>query len=334
MHAEIIAELAQGFEGDLKQAKLLVRAAAAAGADAAKFQCVFADELATPDYEYYELFKGLEMPFNDWNELKQYCDSLALELILDVFGTYSLALSSQLKLRTIKLHATDINNFGFLSEIRDSHIDRIMVGAGGSHLDELQKAVSLLGPKNLIIFHGFQGYPTDLKDNQLFRIKVFKDTFSASENIRIGFSDHAAPLSPSSLSLPVFALGMGATVLEKHLTLGACMELEDYEAAMNPDQFRAFVDAIRETELGYGTHENEGINDHGMSSSEKQYRQNIRRHVIISKDICEGEIISEEDVCLKRSSSDQAITDIQYVYGKKVKYSIGGNMPLLDGSVE
>jgi N,N'-diacetyllegionaminate synthase len=66
MQIEIIAELAQGFEGRPEQARLLMKAAASAGADAAKYQLVYADELATPDYKYYDLFRSLEMPDDVW----------------------------------------------------------------------------------------------------------------------------------------------------------------------------------------------------------------------------------------------------------------------------
>ena len=76
MKNKIIAELAQGFEGDLTKAKLLVNAAASSGADIVKLQLVYADELATPDYLHYKLFKSLEMPDNSWKELLDYSKEL------------------------------------------------------------------------------------------------------------------------------------------------------------------------------------------------------------------------------------------------------------------
>ena len=117
MKVEVIAELAQGFEGSFEQTKLLAKAAAKAGADAAKFQLVFADELATPDYQYYELFSDLEMSDDHWSDVKSCCDSYGIELILDIFGVKGLQLAEKLQIKTIKLHATDINNIGFLSNI-------------------------------------------------------------------------------------------------------------------------------------------------------------------------------------------------------------------------
>jgi len=326
MKVEIVAELAQGFEGSPEQTKLLVRAAAKAGADAAKFQLVYADELATPDYEYYELFSNLEMSDKDWHEIKMDCDRSGIELILDVFGELGLALAQRLKVQTVKLHATDINNIGFLNSLAQSSVDRVMLGAGGAYADEIKNAIEILSHKKIVLFHGFQGYPTSIDDNQISRLKIWKATFGEYANVSFGFSDHADPISPSSVTLPAFAVGHGAVVLEKHLTLGACMELEDHESAMNPDQFKTFVESIKEIAIAAGA--SDADNEFGMSSAEEQYRKNIRRHVVISRDMTIGEIITATDVVLKRTSADNAYTDIQSIYGKKVTRTLVKNSPV------
>src|SRR5437660_12454431 len=102
MRIEIIAELAQGFEGRPEQARLLVRASAAAGADAAKFQLVYADELATPDYQYYDLFRSLEMPDAVWEALAKYAQALNIALYVAVFGERSIALAERVGTRSRK----------------------------------------------------------------------------------------------------------------------------------------------------------------------------------------------------------------------------------------
>ena len=79
-----IAEIAQGFEGNFEQSKLLIKAAAKAGADAVKFQLVYADELSTADYQHYQLFKELEMEEAQWKSLKDYASSQGIQLIVDV----------------------------------------------------------------------------------------------------------------------------------------------------------------------------------------------------------------------------------------------------------
>ena len=90
---KIIAELAQGFEGNLNQAKILLKAASTSGADIAKLQLVYADELATSDYIHYKLFKSLEMSDNEWKDLYDYSREFKIELNFDIFGKKSLKLS-------------------------------------------------------------------------------------------------------------------------------------------------------------------------------------------------------------------------------------------------
>src|SRR5689334_16135485 len=156
MNLEIIAELAQGFEGDPMKARLLIKAAAAAGADAAKFQLVYADELATPDYKYYDLFKSLEMSDEVWQDLYSYAQQLKFHLYLDIFGTKSLALCEKIGIKSVKLHGTDIANIGLLNEINKSSIGNIILGAGGAHLSEIETALDLLKNKNVTVLLGFQ----------------------------------------------------------------------------------------------------------------------------------------------------------------------------------
>jgi len=332
MQVEIVAELAQGFEGCPEQAKLLVKAAAKSGANAAKFQLIYADELATPDYEYYGLFSSLEMSDDDWAGIKKACDEYHIELILDVFGGTSLSLAEKLGVETVKLHATDINNVGFLEKLAESSVKRIMVGAGGAYLDEIQSAIDIVSMKKVILFHGFQGYPTPIGDNQISRMQLLQNAFSGHKNVVLGFSDHVDPNDPSSITVPSYAVGQGAVVLEKHLTLGCCMKLEDHEAAMNPDQFKVFVGAIRDIEAAHG--DSSLDNDFGMSETEKQYRKNIRRHVVMSGDLQAGKLIRAGDVVLKRTSSVEAFTDIQTVYNKKLTSPLQGNSPLTKRDVE
>ncbi len=331
MKFEIIAELAQGFEGSMVQAQLLVKAASKAGADAAKFQLVYADELSTPGYEYYDLFTKLEMSDDNWLEIKKTCDLNDIELIFDVFGEVGLALAEKLNIKTIKLHATDINNVGFLNSLAKSSIERIMLGAGGAYEKEIKHAIEILNNKSVILFHGFQGYPTSINDNQISRLKIWKAAFQQYSNVTYGFSDHVDPENPSSITLPAFALGQGASFLEKHLTLGACMELEDFESAMNPDQFKVFVNSIRDITFAYG--QSSSKNDFGMSDAENQYRKNIRRHVVLAKNIKRDKVIEAHDVVLKRTAAQNPYTDIQEIYGKKATKDLLKNLPIIKGDV-
>ncbi|MEO8171645.1 MAG: N-acetylneuraminate synthase family protein [Sediminibacterium sp.] len=324
----IIAELAQGFEGNFMQARLLVKAAASAGADAAKFQLVFADELATPDYKYYPLFQSLEMNDADWQNLANYAKSENIELYLDIFGTKSLQLSEKIGINCIKLHGTDISNIGLLHEVAASSIPNIMLGAGGAHLSEIKTAIDILKNKKVIVLLGFQGYPTPDETNQVSRIEVMRSFLDdQSGRVTIGFADHADPLSTLRYAIAAIAVGAGATVIEKHLTLGKSMKMEDHESALNPDEFLEFVTTIRNCYEAFGV--SSLTEDFGMSDPEKNYRRTIRRHVVAAYDLKKGHMIQPTDLVLKRSSEEDVITDLNSVYGKELNRDIAANNAIL-----
>jgi len=327
MPLQIIAELAQGFEGKPEQAFLLVKAAATAGASAAKFQMVFADELATPDYEHYQLFKSLEMPNDVWQDLVNLALDLGIELQLDIFGIQSLRLSEQIGVKTIKLHGTDIANIGLLHEVALSSIEKVLLGAGGAHLAELDKALEILSNKRVIILLGFQGYPTLTPENQIARVVLLANRFKDSNQaVTIGFADHAEQNSPLSYALAATAIGAGVTTLEKHLTLGRVMKLEDHESALNPDEFLEFTQTMLGcySAMGVSSHEE----DFGMSGGEQEYRKKIRRHVVANRNLEIGAVIGPNDLALKRTSSIQPITDISKIYNKLLKKPIAENLPI------
>lgn len=330
---EIVAELAQGFEGRPEQAKLLLLAAAKAGADIAKFQLVYADELATQDYQYYDLFKSLEMDDDVWFSLSEYAAELNIELALDIFGVRSLLLAEKLKLRTVKLHGTDTSNVGFLEQIAASNIPKIHLGVGGAFASEIEKALDILSAKKVVLFLGFQGYPTPTNTNQIARVKLVADQFLSSDvNVQVGYADHAQPDNPLAISLAAMAIGAGATILEKHLTLGKVMLLEDYESALNPDEFAQFSSTIRECQSAFGDYQ--VADDFGMSDVEKSYRQTIRRHVVTSQDLPQYTVLSPADVVLKRSSTGNFIENIESVYGKTLNKTVRRDTALTSNDIE
>lgn len=321
LNLEIIAELAQGFEGKPEQARLLLRAAAAAGADAAKFQLIYADELASPDYKHYALFKSLEMSDDVWKGLVDLGAQLKVRLYLDIFGPRSLALAERIGVTTVKLHGTDIANVGLLELVVRSKVPRVLLGAGGAHQGELDVALRILASKEVVVLLGFQGYPTPNDDNQIARVTALCTALAAAKSkATVGFADHVAPTSALRDAIPAVALGAGARVFEKHLTLAASMKLEDYEAALNPDEFAEFAAVMRECAraLGHATDRA----DFGMAASEVAYRTMIRRHVVARRALEPGTTIAPEDLTLKRTATESAITDLTQVYGRRVRAAV------------
>lgn len=319
---DIIAEAAQGFEGDPRQAHLLVVAAASSGANAIKFQLVYADELATPDYQYYPLFKNLEMEDQVWEDLAAAAKTRGLRLDLDIFGVRSLALAERLG-GDVKLHGTDISNLGFLDLVAQSSVPRVVLGAGGATLTEIEAALDRLAGKDVVLMLGFQAYPTATQDNQISRVRALAAKLANKSNVVLGFGDHCAPDTGFSIALSAAALGAGAQVLEKHITLGRCMEMEDHESALNPDEFATYVSALRAASAAMG--ETTSADDFGMTDAEKGYRNTIRRHVVAGHDLTSGSEISASDIVLKRSAHNAPITDPALVVGQVLARDVASN---------
>ena len=323
----IIAEIAQGFEGNFEQSKLLIKAAAKAGADAVKFQLVYADELATADYKYYSLFKELEMEDAQWKSLKDYAFSLGTKLIVDVFGIKSLKTAEKIGINLVKVHGTDVSNLGLLEAISNSSVKTVILGLGGSYWEEIERALIILKNKALILLCGFQGYPTKTEDNHIARMNLIKEKAKRIHaDFQMGFADHPAD-EKFAYTICLIALGAGAEIIEKHLTLGKVMEIEDSESALNPDEFGHFVEQLKTGKKALGqTIEDE---DFGMSKAEKTYRENVRRDVVAKKEIAKGETLNVQNILLKRTNHKNTIKQLELVLGKTVKNVIHKNQPIL-----
>lgn len=324
---EIIAECAQGYVGDSDLAMHLLRASAAAGADAAKFQLVYADELCTPDYKDYQLSKQLEMSDSVWKSLMSESKNLGIELILDVFGEQSLKLAEVLGSKTVMLHATDITNLELIHLVERGSIERVILGAGGAELPEILGAIECLPSKKVCIMLGYQGYPTPDTDNQISRVKVLSSLVQHKyDNVVFGFSDHSLPNSNLLTDLSAMALGAGAVSFEKHLTLAQVLKMEDYESAINPDQFFEFSKKLRTCAEAFGAVLEEP--DFGMSETEKGYRKFVRRNVISARTINAGEKVNINHFVFKRSSLPGTITNVNDVIGKIARHDIDANQPI------
>lgn len=306
----IIAEAAQGFEGNHELANLLAKAASKAGANAIKFQMVIADELCTRDYKYHDLFKSLELTEDQWSVVKKTCDKHSIELLFDVFGEKSLGVVNKLDVKKIKIHPTDICNIDFLNKVKTSSIDTVFLGIGGAHLEEIEFAHQILTKKEIVLILGFQGYPTNINENNILRIKGLRKKFP---DLGIGFADHE-PSEEMSLMIASMALGAGYSFIEKHMTLAKCLKLEDYESALNPDEFENYSRKINIAFEALGVSESPTAQN--ISKSEQIYRELIRRDVVAIKKIKKGKTILPTDLGLRRTNQKDPIKNLQSVFQK------------------
>jgi N,N'-diacetyllegionaminate synthase len=320
----IIAEAAQGFEGDATLARLLVRTAKAAGADLVKFQLVLADELATRDYPYYPLFQRLEMPMSAWQTIADDAARSDLGLAFDVFGPESLRQAMALGARAIKLHAADFFNTDLVAAVL-AHAPRVLFSAGGITIDEIAGFVDGVAPDvraRLTMMCGFQAEPTLPSDNNIARLAGLRQRFAALD---LGFMDHAAGDSDEAGWLGVLALPYGVSTIEKHITVDRSLQLEDGVSALNATEFALYVCRIRLAEAALGS------GSLALSDAERAYRGRALKTVVAARAVPAGAVILAEDLGLRRAAVDGQRYTFQRagdVAGRVARCAIEAGRPL------
>jgi len=288
----IIAEASQGYEGSLDVSKLLVKGAAKGNADAIKFQVVFAEDLAEPGYQYYDLFKQLEMSTEAWQEIRNEAKALGLDFVVDVFGRRSLELAKTLGVDGFKLHSTTFFDTDLaeqvLAENKTTYIS--IGGIESEEVGEFIKHHKLSKRDNVKILFGFQSEPTPIDKNNLARIAKLRERYGMD----IGFMDHSEGSTPDSLGLSLVALGCGVELFEKHITLDRELELEDYVSGITPSEFLVYTDTLKRLSSALGSSSIE------LTDEEIAYRGRALKRVVASHSLDKGCVLKEADCRLSR----------------------------------
>ncbi|MBO4532475.1 MAG: N-acetylneuraminate synthase family protein [Treponema sp.] len=255
----IIAEIGTSHEGSLEKAKQLVDAAADSGADAVKFQWVYADEILHPKTGFvalptgniplYERFRQLECPVDFYRQMVDYVHSRGCKFCCSPFGLRSLRELLSLKPDILKVASPELNHYPMLKEIaryRKEQLARgeepvpVVLSSGVSKLEDIQKAIDIVGVEGVSLLHCITSYPAPESEYNLKVITTLKNTFG----IECGVSDHS--LDP--VLVPCLSIACGGTVIEKHITLSRqTMGLDD-PVALEPEQFALMVHTVHQTE--------------------------------------------------------------------------------------
>ena len=317
---EIIAEAAQGYEGDIGIAQLLVRAAAASGADAIKFQLIFADDVAVPGYKYYDLFGKLEMPDESWREIRNLAKESGLRFYADLSGPRSEALAEWLDVDGVKISTTSFFD-GMLASRALKRFPRLLVSVGGIEHADIREFLDSLdnpGDGRLTLLHGFQSEPTPLDRNELARIATLRADFG----IDVGFMDHSDGGGADTLVLSAMALALGVTVFEKHITLDHALALEDYVSGLPPTAFKAYVAALHRLAGAMGD------GSVTLSEDEAHYREIACKRVVASRDLTAGMKLDADDVTLLRPIVPSGLFRAEDAIGRTLRRDIARHQPI------
>ena len=297
----IIAEAGVNHNGDLEIAKKLILEAKKAGADAVKFQTFKAELVMSKfaqkaDYQktntgneesQLEMVKKLELPYEAFVILKKYCDELGIIFMSTPFDLESIDFLDSLDLGIIKIPSGEITNLPYLIKLGKLK-KKIILSTGMATLDEIGEAIKVLkdnGTKDLSILHCNTEYPTPYRDVNLKAMDSIRDSFA----LEVGYSDHSL-----GIEVPIAAVAMGATIIEKHFTLDKHLEGPDHIASLEPNELTAMVTAIRNIEEAFGTGEKK------PTESEAKNMVIARKSLIAKHNINKGDILSEENLTVKR----------------------------------
>lgn len=298
----IIAEIGVNHNGSIELAKSLIDKGVEAGVDAVKFQTFIAEELISKSAkkaEYQinntnnsnetqlEMIKKLELSFDDFMELKDYCDSKNIHFMSTAFDFKSIDFLSQLDMLYWKIPSGEITNYPYVKKI-GSLGKRVILSTGMADLDEVEFAINTLkeaGTEDITVLQCTTEYPAPFDEVNLRAMISMGEKF----NIDYGFSDHTP-----GITVPIAAVALGAKVIEKHYTLDKNMEGPDHKASLDPVELKSMVESIRIVELSLG----DGVKK--PTNSEIKNKDVARKSIVASKDIKKGEIFTEDNITTKR----------------------------------
>lgn len=299
----IIAEAGVNHNGSIELAKRLIDTASQAGADAVKFQTFKADNLVSKTAQkaayqkqttdasesQYTMIKKLELTEEMHHELIQYCNEKGILFLSTPFDHDSINLLNTLGMEIFKIPSGEITNLPYLRHI-GSLGKKVILSTGMADLGEIEDALDILtdagtSKEHITVLHATTEYPCPMDEVNLRSINTIATAFG----VNIGYSDHT-----NGIEIPIAAVAMGASVIEKHFTLDRTMEGPDHKASLEPDELIAMVKAIRNIEKALGN----GIKK--PSPSEVKNMTVARKSIVASRPIQKGEMLSIDNLTIKR----------------------------------
>lgn len=300
----LIAEAGVNHNGSIELAKRLIDKAVEAGVDIIKFQTFKSEKLVSRDAKQAEyqqrntgkqnegqlaILKKLELSHADHDELIAYCNEKGIRFFSTAFDMESIDYLHSLNMGIWKIPSGEITNYPYLRKIAQFN-EPVILSTGMCELSDIEAAMNVLlefglKKEQITILHCNTEYPTPFEDVNLKAMLEIREKFG----VKIGYSDHT-----KGIEVPIAAVALGATVIEKHFTLDKNMEGPDHKASLEPDELKAMVNAIRNIEQALGT------GHKTVSESERKNIEIARKSIVAARHIKAGELLTEENLTIKR----------------------------------
>lgn len=299
---EIIAEIGVNHNGDLDEARRLIDAAKAAGADTAKFQASYPDEEISRRYEaaHHAVIAKLIPSFDMLAKCKEHCEQVGIEFLCTPADVRSLRELVAMGVARLKIGSDNLTNARMLKEAIDTGLP-LIISTGMASDAEVAITTDYHRWYKLTLLHCTSTYPCEPRHANLLAIGDMKARFPADG---VGWSDHT-----TSMTLAAVAVGLGATVIEKHLTMSMWNEGPDHRASLEPMAFSIMVNNIREAEAALG----DGIKR--LMPCEEANAKLMRKSLMASRIIRKGETITVENLTAKRPGWGRSPMDYYAVLG-------------------
>lgn len=321
-HVLIIAEAGVNHNGSIEIAKQLVDKAVEAGVDVIKFQTFKAEKLVSKSAEQaeyqkknigneaddsqYNMLKKLELSEQDHQTLIEYCQKKGIKFFSTAFDMESIEYLHTLHLGLWKIPSGEITNYPYIKKIAQYH-EPVILSTGMCELDDISAAMNVLirnGVKRelISILHCNTEYPTPYEDVNLKAMLELQEQYQ----VKVGYSDHTR-----GIEVPIAAVALGATVIEKHFTLDRNMPGPDQKASLEPEELNAMVSAIRHLEQALGD------GHKTVSPSEQKNIAVARKSIVAACPIKKGEILTEQNLTVKRPGIGISPMRWEEVVGRK-----------------
>ena len=314
----IIAEAGVNHNGSFELAKQLVDKAVWAGADCIKFQTFNSKNLVSKNAQKAEyqkkttdssesqldMLKKLELSKEQFTELRNYCNQKGIMFLSTPFDLESIDFLASIGVKTWKIPSGEITNYPFLRAIGQRK-ESVIMSSGMCTLEEVRDAVNVLkefGTTDITLLHCTTEYPAPYDSVNLKAMLTLQKEFG----YKVGYSDHT-----NGIEIPVAAVALGATVIEKHFTLDKNMEGPDHKASLEPEELRQMILSIRNVEAAIG----DGVKQ--PSQAEKKNIAIARKSIVAACDIKKGEVFTESNLTAKRPGNGISPMKWNNVLGKK-----------------
>lgn len=335
----IIAEAGVNHNGDINLAKELIDIAAKAGADFVKFQTFKANKIVSPsakkaayqikntieqkDDSQFDMLKRLELSDEAHWELLQYADAQGIRFFSTAFDIDGLQYLRTLGFDRFKIPSGEITNYPYLQAVA-TFCKPVILSTGMANLSEIEAAIEILTSQGLpresvTVLHCNTEYPTPMKDVNLKAMLTIQQAFK----VPVGYSDHTV-----GIEVPIAAVALGATTIEKHFTIDRNLPGPDHRASLEPDELIAMVQAIRNIE--------KAINGNGIKSatpSEVANKAIVRKSVFAQKKIKAGQEITEKDLITLRPGDGINPMEWKKIVGRKAAKDIPESKKLTWGDI-